>query len=131
MAEPKLTTLNLMRQIVDRNHFFRSNIEPPDPPDPFKYNEQELLDEIREYIRQTYGQHYVEESSGLQIQDMFHSIGIAIPFCQANAIKYLSRYGKKKGENRIDLLKAIHYTILMMHFVDASKPTKVILDKKD
>ena len=31
-------------------------------------------------------------------------------FCQANAIKYLCRYGKKAGRNRKDLLKA--FTIL-------------------
>jgi len=35
-------------------------------------------------------------------------------FCQANAIKYLCRYGKKNGYNRNDLLKAVHYIILLM-----------------
>ena len=33
---------------------------------------------------------------------------------KANAIKYLARYGKKNGKNRKDLLKAVHYVILLM-----------------
>ena len=40
-------------------------------------------------------------------------------FCQANAIKYLCRYGKKNGKNRKDLLKAIHYIILLMSSEDS------------
>ena len=28
------------------------------------------------------------------------------------------RYGKKKGYNRDDLMKALHYTILMMYYHD-------------
>ena len=80
-----------------------------------KYNEREALDEIEDYIQSTYGEHYVGKNE-FQIQDLLHSIDIAVPFCQANAMKYLSRYGKKKGRNRLDLLKAVHYTILLMHF---------------
>ena len=35
-----------------------------------------------------------------------------------NAIKYLARYGKKNGKNRKDLLKAIHYIVLLMSSED-------------
>ena len=80
-----------------------------------KYNEKMSLMEIEEYIQSTYGEHYVGKGD-FQIQDLLHSIDIAVPFCQANAMKYLSRYGKKKGFNRLDLLKAVHYIILLMHF---------------
>ena len=80
-----------------------------------KYNEREALKEIEEYIESTYGEHYVGRNE-FQIQDLLHSIDIAVPFCQANAMKYLSRYVKKKGQNRLDLLKAVHYIILLMHF---------------
>jgi len=82
-----------------------------------KYNEKAILKEIENYIESTYGQHYVGKNE-VQIQDLLHSIDIAVPFCQANAIKYLSRYGKKKGHNRLDLVKAAHYIILLMHFSD-------------
>ena len=46
--------------------------------------------------------------------DMIKQLGIDKDFCQANAIKYLCRYGKKNGHNRKDLLKAIHYIVLLM-----------------
>ena len=82
-----------------------------------KYDEKAILKEIENYIESTYGQHYVGKNE-VQIQDLLHSIDIAVPFCQANAIKYLSRYGKKKGHNRLDLVKAAHYIILLMHFSD-------------
>ena len=82
-----------------------------------KYNEVGSLMEIENYIRSTYGEHYVGKDE-FQIQDLLHSIDIAVPFCQANAMKYLARYGKKKGFNRLDLLKAVHYIILLMHFSD-------------
>ena len=90
-----------------------------------KYNERETLKEIEEYIESTYGEHYVGKNH-FQIQDLLHSIDIAAPFCQANAMKYLSRFGKKKGHNRLDLLKAVHYTILLMHFSECT-----ITDNKD
>ena len=80
-----------------------------------KYREKQILNEVESYIRSTYGEHYVGKE-GFQIQDLLNSIGIAEEFCQANAIKYLSRYGKKKGKNTLDLMKAIHYTILLIHF---------------
>jgi len=80
-----------------------------------KYNERESLNDIEKYIESTYGQHYVGKDE-FQIQDLLHSIDIAMPFCQASAMKYLARYGKKEGLNRKDLLKAAHYIILMMYF---------------
>jgi len=85
-----------------------------------KYDEKAILKEIEDYIESTYGQHYVGKNE-VQIQDLLHSIDIAVPFCQANAIKYLSRYGKKKGHNRLDLIKAVHYIILLLHFSDEEK----------
>ena len=39
-------------------------------------------------------------------------------FAESNAIKYLARYGKKNGKNRKDLLKAVHYVILLMSSED-------------
>jgi len=80
-----------------------------------RYGEKASLKEIEEYIESTYGQHYVGKNE-FQIQDLLHSIDIAVPFCQASAMKYLARLGKKEGFNRKDLLKAAHYIILLMHF---------------
>ena len=80
-----------------------------------KYNEDKICKEILDYIKSTYGQHYSSGKDGIQTLDLLKSIGIKSDFCQANAIKYLSRYGKKGGRNRKDLLKAIHYVILLLN----------------
>jgi len=83
-----------------------------------KYREDEILNEVKEYIERTYSQHYSTTKDGFQVQDMLRQIGIDKDFCQANAIKYLCRYGKKDGKNRKDLLKAIHYVVLLMSSED-------------
>jgi hypothetical protein len=79
-----------------------------------KYNEDKIVKEINDYIKSTYGEHYSTTQDGFQVMDMIKQLGIDKDFCQANAIKYLCRYGKKNGKNRKDLLKAIHYIVLLM-----------------
>ena len=86
-----------------------------------KYGEEKIIDEIKAYLESTYHQHYstvnLNESisdSGFQVQDILRHLDINKDFCQANAIKYLCRYGRKNGYNRADLLKAVHYIILLM-----------------
>ena len=85
-----------------------------------KYNEDKILKEIGTYIQSTYGQHYAQVKEGVQVQDLLRSCGIDKDFCQANAIKYLARFGKKDGRNRKDLLKAVHYIVLLMSSEDES-----------
>lgn len=80
-----------------------------------KYNEDVIIKEFSDYINSTYGQHYVGQNN-IQTIDVWKALGIAEANCQGNAIKYLMRYGKKGGKNRKDLLKVLHYTILMMYF---------------
>ena len=89
-----------------------------------KYNEDKILNEIGEYIKSTYGQHYAQVQEGVQVQDLLRSAGIDKDFCQANAIKYLARFGKKDGRNRKDLLKAVHYIVLLMSSEDESNAKK-------
>ena len=79
-----------------------------------KYNEDKIIKEISDYIKSTYTEHYSTTKDGFQVQDMLRHLGIDKDFCQANAIKYLARFGKKSGRNRKDLSKAIHYIILLM-----------------
>ena len=83
-----------------------------------KYREDEILEEVKEYSGGTYDQHYSTTEDGFQVMDMIKQLGIDKDFCQANAIKYLCRYGKKNGHNRKDLLKAIHYIVLLMSSED-------------
>ena len=82
----------------------------------WKYNEDVVIKEIREYLGGTYRSHYASEGSKTQTLDLIEGIGDAEPFCRSNAIKYLSRFGKKNGKSKQDILKAIHYCILLYHF---------------
>ena len=92
-----------------------------------KYNEERIIEEISRYIKGTYGEHYSTTQVGFQVQDMLRHLNIDKDFCQANAIKYLCRYGKKSGKNRKDLLKAIHYIVLLMSSEDADdKPVEIM-----
>ena len=79
-----------------------------------KYGEEKIIKEIVSYLQSTYTQHYSTTDEGFQVQDILRHLNINKDFCQANAIKYLCRYGKKNGYNRTDLLKAVHYIILLM-----------------
>ena len=82
----------------------------------WKYNEDKTLKEIEEYLTSTYQSHYTSKESKTQTLDLIESIGDAEPFTRSNAIKYLSRFGKKGGKSKLDILKAIHYCILLYHF---------------
>ena len=82
----------------------------------WKYEEDLTMKEIREYLSSTYKSHYTSQDSKTQTLDLIESIGDAEPFCRSNAIKYLSRFGKKNGKSKQDILKAIHYCILLYHF---------------
>ena len=79
-----------------------------------KYGEDKIIKEIDSYLQSTYTQPYSTTDEGFQVQDILRHLNINKDFCQANAIKYLCRYGKKNGYNRTDLLKAVHYIILLM-----------------
>ena len=83
-----------------------------------KYNEDQIMTNINNYIRSTYNEHYSVDKSGFQVQDMIRHLDIDKDFCQANAIKYLCRFGKKNGKNKVDLYKAVHYIVLLLDSLD-------------
>ena len=82
------------------------------------YNEDQIMTNINNYIRSTYNEHYSVDKSGFQVQDMLRHLDIDKDFCQANAIKYLCRFGKKNGKNKVDLYKAVHYIVLLLDSLD-------------
>jgi hypothetical protein len=86
----------------------------------FKYGEDKHLDDAMNYIKSTYGQHYVGDGD-IQTVDFWFSLGSLDTTARDTAIKYLARFGKKEGRNRKDLLKAIHYIVLMMYAVEAEE----------
>jgi hypothetical protein len=79
-----------------------------------KYNEDIILELVKDFIQRSYKQHYSTDGKGLQAMDIFRNLGIDKNHCHANAIKYLLRYGKKQGRNQEDLYKAIHYIVLLL-----------------
>ena len=81
----------------------------------FKYNEDALLKELTDYISSTYNQHY--SSEGIQTLDLIESCGDGEAFCRSNILKYASRYDKK-GTARRDIMKILHYAVLLLHFND-------------
>lgn len=80
----------------------------------YKYNEDKILQEVKDYIGDTYRAHYNSES-GIQTLDLINSCGDAAAFCRSNILKYASRYDKK-GTARMDIKKIIHYAVLLYHF---------------
>ena len=80
-----------------------------------KYNENEILKEVSDYISQTYRGHY--SSNNVQTLDLIDSVGDAEAFCRSNILKYASRYDRK-GSARKDIIKIIHYAVLLLHFND-------------
>lgn len=89
----------------------------PTAPSPYDFSiytrgEGQVLNDILNYVRATYGEHYV--SGDIQTQDVWQGCGTKMSTARDTIIKYAMRYGKKSGYNYKDLLKIVHYTIMMM-----------------
>jgi len=85
----------------------------------WKYNEDKILKEVEDYVTGTYHGHYCGDQDGysdIQTIDLMAAKKLATGFCQANILKYGSRYGDKDGRNKRDLMKVIHYAMLLIHF---------------
>jgi len=94
------------------HHVTKPGIETDNPR---KYKEDESIKALQDYISTTYGGHYTSDNNNVQTLDLIESVGDAESFCRSNAIKYLSRYDKK-GQAKRDILKALHYSLLLYHF---------------
>lgn len=79
----------------------------------YRYEEDKTLAELKTYIDSTYNQHYSRDK--FQATEFIIDGGHGEGFCIGNILKYAQRYGKKDGRNRKDLLKILHYAIIMMH----------------
>jgi Protein of unknwon function (DUF3310) len=83
----------------------------------WKYSEGRILCELESYLASTYGQHYVGEDN-TQTMDLIGSMGHGRSFAIGNIIKYASRQGKKRGQERADILKILHHAMFLLHFHD-------------
>lgn len=112
----------------------RGPVETSERPDPkvedsrepnWRYSEGTLLKELHDYLASTYSAHYTagDQEAPIQAIDGIHAAGNSRGFCIGSIQKYAARQGKKKGQERADLLKIIHYALFAMHFsdVDARK----------
>lgn len=80
----------------------------------YKYAEGQIIADFHAYIDKTYGQHYMTENN-VQCFDAWIALDDATPTFRNTAIKYLWRYGKKNGNNKDDLMKVLHYTIMCLY----------------
>ena len=83
----------------------------------YKYSEDAILKELTDYIAGTYNQHYSAGDDKIQTLDLIEACGDGESFCRSNILKYASRYDKK-GTARRDIMKILHYAVLLMHFND-------------
>ena len=85
------------------------------PPVDYKFRENELINEFRDYIDNTYTGHYGH--GGFQSSEVIIDRGHGLGFFLGNVDKYNARYGKKgsPSEHRKDLMKIIHYGFLALY----------------
>ena len=76
-----------------------------------KFNEHQVLEMLEEYIMSTYGKHY--SMNKIQSTEFIFDAEHGVGFCIGNIIKYAQRYGKKEGFNPADLMKIIHYAVML------------------
>ena len=98
----------------------------------YKFNEDLILSRLRQYIDNTYNQHYAQAKT--QTTEIVFENGHGEGFCIGNIIKYAQRFGKKNGKNDKDLYKVIHYAIILlgaMHEEELKEVNDYHLELKD
>ena len=104
---------------------FKKNIEEGTPQESekidYKYSEDRILKELKEYVDKTYGEHYSQNK--YQATEFIIDSGHGTGFCLGNILKYAQRYGKKgsREDARKDLLKVLHYGMIALYVHDKEK----------
>ena len=80
---------------IDMTDSSSGSIDLINPRTPWKYSEEEILQELLEYVRGTYNQHYSAGDDKIQTLDLIEACGDGEAFCRSNILKYASRYDKK------------------------------------
>ena len=113
---PASDTISFMSGGLGEDHL-SFNMTTSTNPNRFKYSEERILKELTDYISSTYNQHYSAGDDAVQTLDLIEACGDGESFCRSNILKYASRYDKK-GTARRDIMKILHYAVLLMHFND-------------
>jgi len=82
------------------------------PPPVYKYDEDKIISDLKDYIDNTYDEHYSQNK--FQATEFIMDSGHGEGFCIGNIMKYAQRYGKKNGKDRKDLMKVVHYGIMAL-----------------
>ena len=84
----------------------------------YKFNEDDLISELSEYVEDTYSEHY--SKAKYQAAEFIIDGGHGMGFMIGNVLKYAQRYGKKGNSDdaRKDLMKVLHYGLLALHVHD-------------
>jgi len=86
----------------------------------FKFNEDQYIKELYKYIEGTYFGHY--SGNKFQTTEVIIDRGRGEGFLMGNIDKYSLRYGMKgeSSDHRKDLMKILHYAILMLYVHDST-----------
>lgn len=97
----------------------------------YKFNEDNLVQELIEYVDKTYGQHYATDK--YQATDIIIDSGHGTGFCLGNVIKYAKRYGNKgtPEDHRKDIMKILHYALIQLDIHDQEHKKKFTPDQHE
>ena len=97
----------------------------------YKFNEDNLVQELIEYVDKTYGQHYATDK--YQATDIIIDSGHGTGFCLGNVIKYAKRYGNKgtPEDHRKDIMKILHYALIQLDIHDQEHKKKFNPDQHE
>jgi hypothetical protein len=97
----------------------------------YTFNEGNLIDEFKHYVDATYDQHYARTK--FQATEFIVDSGHGTGFFIGNVLKYAQRYGKKGGpsDQRKDLMKILHYTLMQISIHDAEPRLTTKLNKRE
>ena len=82
----------------------------------YAFSEDKVIRELQDYVDNTYNQHYAKRK--YQATQFIVDCELGEGFCMGNILKYAQRYGRKNGKSRADLMKILHYGIIMLHIHD-------------
>ena len=83
----------------------------------YKFNEDKIIKQIKEYVDGTYNQHYA--NGKYQATDMIIDAGHGESFSIGNIMKYAMRCGKK-DEKKKELMKIVHYAIIALYIEESN-----------
>lgn len=91
--------------------------------------ETKVLADAAAYIESTYAGHYAGDIAPIDYMESSLGTEAVVHFIKCSIDKYVARQGKKAGEERKDLMKIIHYSVLLAHY--AGKLSWPSQDEKD